>query len=321
MMSIPGPGFSRQELAWRVGRPPIEAITVVIPTLGREILQEALNAIAGGCVWPAELIIVDQGASPDIARRVQAMSSVGLTARYVPSSERGRAAGLNRGIEQVTTPFVAVTDDDCLVDPDWIQRMMNHLREHPMAIITGRVEAAGEEPVVALNTSSVFRVQRRPGLVFDTMCGGNLGTSRAVVEKIGMFDEDPCLRTAEDNEYGYRALRAGVTIVHAPDVVVRHLGWRNATEREAQYKAYARSHGGFYGKYLRAGDWFMALRASIHFGRALKRWLRGALTGDRELALNGRAYVAGLLPGILEGWQRGRPPLTRALVRPRLARP
>jgi GT2 family glycosyltransferase len=129
--------------------------------------------------------------------------------------------------------------------------------------------------------------------------------SREVLERIGLLDEDPRLRAAEDCEWSYRALRAGVPIAYAPEVVVRHLGWRDEAQRADQYQAYARSHGGFYGKYLRQGDLFIALRVVIHLLRALKRWAVGAATGDRDKALNGRAYLTGLLPGIAANLRRG----------------
>lgn len=282
-------------------------MTVVIPTLGRPILEQSLKAIALGATWPAEVIVVDQGQSPDVAALARELNEVGLRVRHVPSSERGRAIGVNTGIALVRTRHVAVTDDDCLVTPDWVRRMSALLDAHPGCIVSGGVEAAGDEPVLAVSTGDGFHVQRRPRLRFDRFCGGNFATSLAVLHTTGPLDEDPCLRTAEDTEFAYRALRAGVPIVYAPDALVRHVGWRDAAQRERQYRDYATSHGGFYGKYLRTGDWFIAGRAVAHLARAARRWARGVIAGDRELALHGRAYVTGLVPGIVSGWRSGRP--------------
>jgi len=234
------------------------------------------------------------------------MRSLGLETEYVPSSQRGRACAVNRGLERVRTRFVAITDDDCFVDLDWLMNMAVHLRDHPKAIVTGRVESAGDEPVLIVVNSSTPAIQLRPRIKYDSMCGGNMGTATAVIEHIGLLDEDPCLRTAEDGEYAYRALRADIPIVYAPDVAVRHFGWRASAERASQYRDYARSHAGFLGKYLRRGDWFIALRILIHLMRALRRWLRGLIIADPELALNGRAYVTGLLPGLIAGWRSGK---------------
>jgi hypothetical protein len=51
------------------------------------------------------------------------------------------------------------------------------------------------------------------------------------------------------------------TVHYAPEIAVRHYARRGENLRLVQYQDYARSHGGFYGKYLRKGDWYIALRA------------------------------------------------------------
>jgi GT2 family glycosyltransferase len=161
---------------------------------------------------------------------------------------------------------------------------------------------AGDDLVISVVTDSRERLQRRPSLRYDRLSGGNMGAARNVLLRLGLLDEDPCLRTAEDAELAYRALRAGVPIIYAPEITIVHLGWRDDEARATQYDDYARSHGGFFGKYLRRGDLFIAARAAVHAARALRRWVVGTLRGQPEIARNGRAYVTGLLPGIRAGW-------------------
>jgi GT2 family glycosyltransferase len=198
---------------------------------------------------------------------------------------------------------VVITDDDCLVAPDWMARLGERLRRHPGAIITGRVEAGEGEAQLSVVTSTSEQIQRRPALRFDRLSGGNMGLPLEVARRVGPFTESPAMRTAEDGEFAYRALRAGVPIVYAPEVVVTHLAWRDAAEREDQYYSYALSQGGFYGWYLRKGDAFIALRVIVHLLRASRRWLVGRLRGNADVARNGRAYVLGLLPGLRAGWR------------------
>jgi GT2 family glycosyltransferase len=280
----------------------LSEISIVIPTLGREILRQSLAAIADGTAWPAELIVVHQGEGEHVSTWLDELARRGLRTRYLPSAQRGRASAVNRGIEAARTRFVCVTDDDCFVDREWVAAMHRRLLLAPDSIVTGRVEAGTDEVLVVV-TSPVESVQRRPHLQFDGLSGGNIGLALDLTRRIGLLDEDDCLRAAEDGEYAYRALRAGIPIVYAPEVAVTHMGWRSETERARQYVTYARSHGGFYGKYLRRGDLFIAARASVHHLRALKRWILGRVRGDHEAAANGRAYVLGLLPGILAGWR------------------
>jgi GT2 family glycosyltransferase len=280
-------------------------VAVLIPTLGRDILEASLAAIAAGTRWPGELILVDQGANPRVETWAAMLTAAGLPVTHLRAPRRGRAAALNRGLERVEARFVLVTDDDCLAEPHWVAAMGARLATSPAAIITGRVE--GGAGVVAVVTSQTPAVHRRPRLRYDAMSGGNMGAAIEVLRRVGPFDEDPCLATAEDGEFAYRALRAGVEIVYDPTAGVLHLGWRNADERGAQYDSYARSLGAFFGKYVRRGDWFIAVRTCLHLARTAKRWARGVLTRDRELAANGRAYVIGLLPGFRAGWKSTAP--------------
>jgi GT2 family glycosyltransferase len=286
-------------------RPILDDISVVIPTLGRPILEESLYWILRGSAWPRDLIVVDQGINSAVETLMSTIGTVGIQAVYLPSQQRGRAAGINRGLERVQTRFVAITDDDCFVERDWLMNMAAHLRTYPESIVTGRVEA-GSEDVIVVVTSPVPSVQYRPKLTFDHMSGGNVGTSAKVLDRVGLFDEHPSVRTAEDGEWAYRALRAGISIHYRPDICVRHFGWRDETQRMRQYQDYARSHGGFYGKYLRRGDWFIALRALLHHLRALRRWLKGQLNRDQDAREFGWAYLTGLMPGIVAGLRRGK---------------
>jgi glycosyltransferase involved in cell wall biosynthesis len=281
-------------------KPLLNEISFVIPTLGRSILEQCLYWILRGSRWPACLIVVEQGANADIAGWLERVRHIGVPVRHILSTQRGRSAGINRGLEQTRTRFVAITDDDCFVEESWLSSMATKLQQHPQAVITGRVEAAGQDMVVEV-TSLTPSVQNRPRLSFDSMSGGNMGASLDIFRKVGLFEEDPAMATAEDAEWAYRALRKGVSIRYEPDVVLEHFGWRDSGQRLEQYRHYALSHGAFYGKYLRRGDVFVVARATVHFGRALRRWIRGTVARNPEMAMLGRAYCVDLLPGIWAG--------------------
>jgi GT2 family glycosyltransferase len=299
----------RVAAARRAPRPMAVDVTLLIPTLGRPIIANCLGAVLAGSAWPGSIIVVDQGGSVQIASRIEDLRGLGIDGRYVHCTDRGRALGLNVGLRLVSTQFVVITDDDCIPDPHWIERYAEHLAEEPGAVFTGQVAAAGEERVISTVSDPQRSSALRPRLSFDRLSGGNCGMAIEVLQKIGLFDEDPCMRFAEDGEWAYRVLKAGTPIVYEPDLIVAHVGWRSLSERMAQYRSYARSHGAFFGKHLRNGDLFIALRAGVHFARALRRWLKGTVGGDTELAANGRSYTTQLVPGIIAGMKsRVRPP-------------
>jgi GT2 family glycosyltransferase len=281
-------------------KPVLGDISILIPTLGRAILEQSLFWILRGSTWPECLIVVEQGSNPDVAGWLERLKDIGVKVKHILSTQRGRSAGINRGLEQADTRFIAITDDDCFVRQDWLLSMASKLRLFPTAVVTGQVKAAGNAMVVVV-TSTTPSIQSRPSLKFDSLSGGNMGTSLDVFRQVGLFDEDPVMATAEDAEWAYRALSKGVSIRYEPEVIVAHFGWRDAEKREEQYHDYAFSHGGFYGKYLRRGDLFILARAGVHFFRAMRRWWRGNLSGEADHAIIGRAYCLNLIPGILAG--------------------
>lgn len=307
-----------QSLAPRPVRP---EIAIVIPTLGRDILETCLAYIAGGSSWPAELIVVDQGRRPAVKEMLRRLDRAGLRSTYIPSSQRGRSAGLNRGLERVAARFVAITDDDCFVADNWLQRLCDRLTSEPDTIWTGRVEAAGHELAFSTVLSPTLQRHTKPRLRVHPFVGGNVGMAMDVVRQIGGFDEHPCLASAEDSDYGYRALRLGIPIAYDPDVVLYHYHWRDEQERASRYADYARSQGGFYGTHLRHGDPLVLLQVLRALTRSPLRWARGVLSGNPELARNGRVSTLSLVPGILAGFRRSESPtvsvdLSRARQRP-----
>jgi GT2 family glycosyltransferase len=278
-------------------------VSVVIPTLGRPVLARALQALEAGSCRPARVLVVDQSEGEHTVGLVEKARDRGLLVERVPCRGTGRAVGVNEGIRRVRTPFLLVTDDDCIPEPQWVEAMARALREYPEAIVTGRIEAweGGDVPVVV--TASKSSVQRRPRLTFDLLSGGNMGAAVEVVESLGLLDEDPRTATAEDAELAYRALRAGVPLVYEPASGVAHTDWRKREERVEQYRSYALSHGAFYGKYLRRGDALIGARLVVHLIRATRRWGAGVLLGDDDRALNGRSYLLHLPRGVVSGWR------------------
>jgi GT2 family glycosyltransferase len=258
-------------------------------------------------MWPSELIVVHQGTNPAVASWIAGLRALGLQAQHVPSTQTGIAAATNRGLERVRTPLVAVTHDDCRVDPDWLERMATRVREIGEAILTGRVEPLGEGVVPTSVTARTPARYTEPLVDGDVLFPPNMGFPMLVVRRIGYLDEHPSLRYAgEDNDWAYRALRAGVPIVYDPTVAVAHLAWQSQAALPAIYRRYARGQGSFYGKHLRRGDRFIGRRAIRDVVRGPWLLLRGVVSRNRELTAMGRGEVTGLLPGILAGLRRRR---------------
>ena len=282
-------------------------ISVVIPTVGRDLLRGCLDSIASGTTLPAEVIVVNQGDPTTVAPWIGDVTDRGLSVRHVASDRTGIAAATNDGLARVATPFVATTHDDCRVAADWLERLRATLGTTSAAVVTGRVDAVGSGLVLTVTADLEPVVYARPLRDRDVLFPANMGFALDVLERVGWFDEHPSLRVAgEDNDWAYRALRAHVSIVYAPDVRVQHVAWRSPTDRLSLYRTYARGQGAFYGKHLRRGDAFIAGRAARSLARAPWLVVRGAVSRNADLLAMGMGELIGLPAGLVAGLRNTR---------------
>jgi GT2 family glycosyltransferase len=179
------------------------------------------------------------------------------------------------------------------------------------------VQPQGSGLVLTVVTAREPRRYARPMIDRDVLFPANMALPVRVLGRIGYMDEHPSLRlAAEDNEWAYRALRAGVPIDYEPEAIVSHVAWQERTAIRALYRRYARGQGAFYGKYLRRGDPHIALRAARDLARAPWLVFRGALSGNEELLAMGLGEIIGLPAGLLEGLgNRGDRDRTRPALR------
>ena len=277
-------------------------LTVIVPTMGGPFLQGCLESIVSGTVWPACLVVIDQGNGTAAADWVAAARKQGMGVLHVPAKHAGISAATNRGLEHVRTPYAAITHDDCRVRFDWLERLAARLAEIGDAVLTGRVEPEGEGIVLTVKTADLPAIYTSPLIDGDVLFPPNMGFAVRLLDRIGWLDEHPSLATAgEDNEWAHRALRADVKIVYDPTVVVNHLARHRPEDLPALYRRYARGQGAFYGTWLRRGDRFIARRVARDLMRAPWLLARGLVTRNSDLISMARGEIAGLLPGIVAG--------------------
>jgi GT2 family glycosyltransferase len=276
-------------------------VSVVVPTIGRAAQLESCLAALSRCAPRAsEIVVVDQSGAEEVKSIVEWFAGAG--ARYVYCAGRGRNLGLNIGLGEAVHETVLITDDDCTVAQSWVGVAARGLASDPGTLLTGRVLApsdAGHVPSTIDDRTPREHVGR--GQV-EVLYGGNMACTRSAVLGLGGFDEQ-LTTSAEDNDLGYRWLRAGGRIRYDPEMVVWHHDWRTPEQLERLYARYARGQGAFYGKHLRQGDLGILrflLRDLLYVVRAQRTALRhGALRPD-VWALG---VVRGMPSGLAEGWR------------------
>lgn len=271
-------------------------ISVVVPTRNRPAdLAACLSSILA--CDPFEVVVVDQGERgaphlPDDPR-----------IRWLRCPPRGVCVGRNLGIEHSTGEVIAITDDDCRVEPGWLAAIAAVFDSDPEVALAFGVVRVPDKPGHAASFKPVRRVwQHEFPPPSGWGIGANMGVRRSALERVGPFD--PALgvggelRSGGEPELSVRVLRAGLKIVHAEEFAVLHLGLRPPG---APSRALLRQYG--YGtaaglvKHVRLGERdvaFLYLRFLATFlGANLRGLLRGRL---RESGLN---LTLGFLQGTL----------------------
>ena len=278
-------------------------ISVLIATVDRPgLLTGCMESLSASRFTEAEVLILDQSQK---SWALPERSGDGPLVRYFRCPRRGKSAALNIGVKEARAPWLAFTDDDCKVAADWLEVIDAAVREAGAGFaLTGRVIAGdpeGETVTAPSLRNSGREITYTSPSFRDVLFGNNMAIPAELMRRAGCFDEGlgpgTAAPAAEDNDLGYRLLRAGIPIRYLPTMVVTHRSWRRGPEQVKLYRGYGVGQGTFYGKHLRHGDLHMAARMVRNVWDA-GRDLGGAiLLGRRQDMQATWAFAGGLFHG------------------------
>ena len=196
-------------------------ISVVVPTRNRaERLRALLASLAGQEAPPFEVIVVDN-ASTDrtlaVVGEADAEHDAHIRAIHLPQP-MGPAVARNKGWRSARGRLVVFTDDDVVAQPGWLQAIAAAHERDPEAVIQGRTEPDPRE-VHKLAAFSRSQEATGPGPWFQTC---NIAYPRALLERLGGFDESFWDAAGEDTDLGWRAIEAGTRVIYEPNAVNWH---------------------------------------------------------------------------------------------------
>jgi glucosyl-dolichyl phosphate glucuronosyltransferase len=210
----------------------VPAVSVVLSTHNRaEQLPAALERlVAQRASVHYEVVVVDNNstdATSEVVERIAREHPHVVRPAFEP--QQGVSHGRNKGIALSRAAIVAFTDDDVLVSPDWLQRIVDALEAHPeVSCVGGRVLPIWTTPPPQWLTrehwsplalvdygDEPFYVDRERALCLVT---ANVAYRRAALDAIGWFSPD--FPRAQDHELLLRLWRSGLRGLYQPDLVV-----------------------------------------------------------------------------------------------------
>lgn len=277
-------------------------VAVIIPMWNQvELTQRCLRSLGALRRPPEQVIVVDNGSSPDPRALLHTARPDVTVVRL--ECNRGFAGGCNAGIRRALSDgadAVLLLNNDTTVDPGLLGELVRALEEDPHIATAGAKTLSDETPPRLQSAYGVLTFRgslvRVEGVaegavdVFHTECDVDIvfGTAmllrRTALEAIGLLDED-FFAYHEDVDWCTRARRSGWRIRYVPSAVVYH-------------RMHASTSGGYSGpvNYLSARNSVLfvrknaTLREQLAFAfytsghlvkDAIFRWRRGELGGYR----------------------------------------
>jgi GT2 family glycosyltransferase len=203
-------------------------VSVVVPVRdGERWLGVVLDSIlAQDDGRPFEIIAVEDGSrdgSANVLRRYEAAATV----RVVAGERRGAAAAINAGVRAAAHPVICQVDQDVILDPGWLARLVAALSEPGVGAAQGyyRTDPADGWLARVMGRDLEARYARLNGGDTDHVCTGNAAYRAEALRQVGGFDE--AMGYGYDNDMSYRLSAAGFRLVMCPEATSVHR-WRTS---------------------------------------------------------------------------------------------
>jgi glycosyltransferase involved in cell wall biosynthesis len=125
---------------------PKETVSLIIPTLRRpEHLSRCLASLVSQTLKPTEILAgirADDDSNDEVIRSFQDR----LPVRKVEAKGVGVVGSMNSCLREARGDYIALLDDDIELPPDWIERMVAHIRGDPHVYAAGGRDMLQDHP-------------------------------------------------------------------------------------------------------------------------------------------------------------------------------
>lgn len=204
-------------------------ISVIVPTYnGLERIRKCLLSIFSQSSLPAEVIVVIDGPGDGTYEFLHQEYREKI--KIISQENTGRAATRNAGVEKANSAVLLFVDDDIELEPDAIQKHVDHHEAYKNSILVGGIflkSGSGRDFHKYRQHIERIWYKNLPDYPYPMQANqlfvtaANLSMPGKLFEGLNGFD--PGLRDCEDIEFGYRAVNAGVEIYFDHRIT----GWHN----------------------------------------------------------------------------------------------
>lgn len=215
-------------------------------------------------------------------------------------SERGLSKARNLGLRYLTGEIVGFPDDDCLYPPSLLMDVLNRfLMDKDLAVLCGLPVNFNNKVTSGKYLSYKTQVNKYKALF--AFCSYTMFMKRDVIKKVGHFDETLGLgssyyQSAEDLDYGIRAINNSFKVVFDPEIKVFHPEKEEVIGKEQIKRSYKYALGT---GYVLRKHRYSLLFSVYYISRPLAGFLIGIISMRLKKALWHLAKFIGRLRGYL----------------------
>lgn len=193
------------------------SISIIVPTYNRkEQLKRCLEYLDKQTlpVNEYEIIIVDDGSTdntPEIINKTNNKKNI----RYFFQENKGPAAARNLGISKAKGEIIAFTDDDCILDKDWLHAIDKAFKENPDVSCVKGMTKNSQFGIISNSLDKYIYGRTTSGAT------NNIAYKKKVLQELTGFDES-YIFCYEDVDLKWRFRLKGYKRIFCPDMIIWH---------------------------------------------------------------------------------------------------